>query len=56
MRGNPRANHIAMWEGPFDCVWLDADAIVWGDFASQVRSGVDFQNFLERDFHSTRCH
>ena len=31
--GNARAKHAALWEGPFDSyVWLDSDAIVWGDF------------------------
>jgi hypothetical protein len=44
--GNPRAKHTAMWEGPFEFyVWLDSDAIVWGDFAPQVRTDVDFQIF-----------
>jgi hypothetical protein len=33
-----------MWEGPFDFyVWLDSDAIVWGDFSSQVRTDVIFR-------------
>ncbi len=46
MRGNPRAKHAAMWEGPFEFyVWLDSDAIVWGDFTPQVRTDVDFQIF-----------
>ena len=32
--GNGRAKLAAMWEGPFDFyVWLDSDAIVWGDFS-----------------------
>ena len=44
--GNPRAKLAAMWEGPFEFyVWLDADAIVWGDFTPQIRSDVDFQIF-----------
>lgn len=44
--GNTRAKHAALWEGPFDSyVWLDSDAIVWGDFTSQVRPDVDFQIF-----------
>jgi len=44
--GNGRAKLAAMWEGPFDFyVWLDSDAIVWGDFSSQVRTDVDFQVF-----------
>jgi len=44
--GNGRAKLAAMWEGPFEFyVWLDSDAIVWGDFTPQVRSDVDFQIF-----------
>ena len=44
--GNTRAKHAAMWEGPFEFyVWLDSDAIVWGDFTPQVRTDVDFQIF-----------
>ena len=35
-----------MWEGPFEFyVWIDSDAIVWGDFTPQVRMDVDFQIF-----------
>jgi hypothetical protein len=46
MSGNARAKHAAMWEGPFEFyVWLDSDAIVWGDFTPQVRTDVDFQVF-----------
>src|SRR6476620_10542886 len=46
MTGNSRAKHAAMWEGPFEYyVWLDSDAIVWGDFTPQVRTDVDFQIF-----------
>ena len=46
MSGTPRAKLAAMWEGPFEFyVWLDSDAIVWGDFTSQVRTDVDFQIF-----------
>jgi hypothetical protein len=46
LRGNGRAKLAAMWEGPFEFyVWLDSDAIVWGDFTSQVRADVDFQIF-----------
>jgi hypothetical protein len=38
------AKHAAMWEGPFEFyVWLDSDAIVWGDFTSQIRTDLDFQ-------------
>ena len=44
--GNGRAKLAAMWEGPFEFyVWLDSDAIVWGDFTPQVRTDVDFQIF-----------
>src|SRR6266481_9720538 len=44
--GSGRAKLAAMWEGPFEFyVWVDSDAIVWGDFTPQVRSDVDFQIF-----------
>jgi hypothetical protein len=44
--GNYRAKLAAMWEGPFEFyVWMDSDAIVWGDFISQVRRDLDFQIF-----------
>src|SRR6184192_3327529 len=44
--GNHRAKLAAMWEGPFErYVWLDSDAVVWGDFTSQIRADVDFQIF-----------
>ena len=44
--GNYRAKLSAMWEGPFEFyVWLDSDAIVWGDFTKQIRTDVDFQIF-----------
>lgn len=44
--GNPRAKLAAMWEGPFEFfVWLDSDAIVWGDFTAQIRTELDFQIF-----------
>ena len=44
--GGFHAKHAAMWEGPFEYyVWLDSDAIVWGDFTPQVRTDVDFQIF-----------
>jgi len=46
MSGNYRAKLAAMWEGPFEYyVWLDSDAIVWGDFTPEVRRDVDFQIF-----------
>jgi hypothetical protein len=44
--GNHRAKLAALWEGPFDFyVWLDSDAIVWGNFTAHVRTEVDFQIF-----------
>ena len=44
--GNYRAKLAALWEGPFEFyVWLDSDAIVWGDFTPQVSTDVDFQIF-----------
>ncbi|MGE5212843.1 MAG: hypothetical protein ACM3NN_04010 [Nitrospirota bacterium] len=44
--GNSTAKHAAMWEGPFEFyVWMDSDAIVWGDFTSNLRMDVDFQIF-----------
>jgi hypothetical protein len=44
--GNYRAKLAALWEGPFEFyVWLDSDAIVWGDFTSQLRFDLDFQIF-----------
>jgi len=44
--GNYRAKLAAMWEGPFEFyVWMDSDAIIWGDFTSQIRTDLDFQIF-----------
>jgi hypothetical protein len=44
--GGFHAKHAAMWEGPFEFyVWIDSDAIVWGDFTQQLRMDVDFQIF-----------
>jgi lipopolysaccharide biosynthesis glycosyltransferase len=44
--GNYRIKLAAMWEGPFEhYVWLDSDAIVWGDFTPQIDSDLDFQIF-----------
>jgi hypothetical protein len=46
MLGNYHSKLAALWEGPFEFyVWLDSDAIVWGDFIPQVRTDVDFQIF-----------
>jgi hypothetical protein len=48
IRGSGRAKLAAMWEGPFEhYVWLDADAIVWGDVTEQIRRDVDFQIFWD---------
>jgi len=44
--GSYCAKLAAIWEGPFErYVWLDSDAIVWGDFTDQIRTDVDFQIF-----------
>jgi hypothetical protein len=44
--GNYRIKLAAMWEGPFDhYVWIDSDAIVWGDFTPQIDRNLDFQIF-----------
>lgn len=41
-----RVKLAAMWEGPFEhYVWLDSDAIVWGDITKHVRTDLDFQIF-----------
>jgi len=46
MSGSFHAKHAAMWEGPFEFyVWMDSDAIVWGDFTSKVCTDLDFQIF-----------
>jgi hypothetical protein len=38
------SKQAAMWEGPFEFyVWMDSDAIVWGDFTNQIRTDLDFQ-------------
>ena len=42
--GSFHAKQAAMWEGPFEFfVWLDSDAIIWGDFTAQIRTDLDFQ-------------
>lgn len=42
--GGFHAKQAAMWEGPFEhYVWLDSDAIVWGDITSHIRTDLDFQ-------------
>ena len=44
--GSYRVKLAAMWEGPFEhYVWLDSDAIVWGDIRKNVRTDLDFQIF-----------
>ena len=44
-----RSKLAAIWEGPFErFVWMDSDAIVWGDFIKEVRDDVDFQIFWDR--------
>jgi hypothetical protein len=44
--GSYYAKLSAMWEGPFDhFVWLDSDAILWGDFTKQINTSLDFQIF-----------
>lgn len=44
--GNYRIKLAAMWEGPFEhYVWIDSDAIVWGDFTPQIDRNLDFQIF-----------
>jgi hypothetical protein len=44
--GSFHAKHAVMWDGPFEFyVWIDSDAIIWGDFTSQIRSDLDFQIF-----------
>jgi hypothetical protein len=44
--GNYRIKLAAMWEGPFEhYVWIDSDAIMWGDFTPQVDPNFDFQIF-----------
>jgi hypothetical protein len=50
--GNYRAKLAAMWEGPFEFyVWMDSDAIVWGDFTPEVRRDLDFQIFWKEAKH-----
>lgn len=46
--GSYRAKLAAMWEGPFEhYVWMDSDAIVWGDISKSVRTDFDFQIFWD---------
>ncbi len=47
--GDYRAKLSAIWEGPFDfLVWLDSDAIIWGDIVQLVRTDVDFHIFWKK--------
>lgn len=42
--GSFHAKQVVMWEGPFErFVWLDSDAIVWGNFIEKIREDLDFQ-------------
>jgi lipopolysaccharide biosynthesis glycosyltransferase len=35
-----------MWEGPFEFyVWMDSDAILWGDITERIQTDLDFQIF-----------
>ena len=47
---NFRAKLAAMWEGPFDYyIWLDSDAVMWGDVVSYVDISNDFQIFWKEN-------
>jgi hypothetical protein len=49
--GSTRSKLAAIWEGPFEYfVWMDSDAIVWGDLTSEVRKDVDFHIFWSDPF------
>ena len=38
------AKHAAMWEGPFEFyLWLDCDALLWGDLTPKIKTDIDFQ-------------
>ena len=44
--GSYHVKLAAMWEGPFErYVWMDSDAILWGDIRDKVREDLDFQIF-----------
>ena len=48
IEGSTRSKLAAMWEGPFEFyVWMDSDAILWGDITPQLRTDVDFQIFWD---------
>ena len=47
-QGNPRTKMAAHWWGPFErYVWLDSDAILWGDFVPELSITSDFQIFTK---------
>ena len=42
--GSFHAKQAALFEGPFErFVWMDSDAILWGDITDQIRQDIDFQ-------------
>ena len=44
--GSYLAKLAAMWEGPFEFyVWMDSDAILWGDITKRIQADIDFQIF-----------
>jgi hypothetical protein len=44
--GSYHSKMAAMWLGPFEfMVWMDSDAIAWGNFTPAVRRDVDFHIF-----------
>ena len=44
--GNFYAKMATLWEGPFEYgVWLDADALLWGDITPEIRLDCDFHIF-----------
>ena len=46
VQGSTRTKLAAMWEGPFEhFVWMDSDAILWGDIRPRIRMDIDYQIF-----------
>ena len=44
--GSYLAKLAAMWQGPFErYVWMDSDAILWGDITEELCDDADFQIF-----------
>jgi hypothetical protein len=44
--GSFNSKMSAIWMGPFEfLVWMDSDALAWGDFTPHVRRDVDFHIF-----------